>query len=58
MAQDNLPHPNDRTKFFDTKEEAIDWLKQRGGGEVKQRNAGVVYVFGEPVRVWKIVASI
>jgi len=52
FAQDNQSHPNHRAKYFYTKEEAEQWLKERGGGTIKRRNGGVVYVGGEPVPVW------
>ena len=50
-----------RAKYFDTLDEAKDWLKEQGGGTVKQRNAEVVSSSGcglervdfEPLlRVW------
>ncbi len=53
FAQNNkLDAYNHRSKYFWTLEEAEAWLKSEGGGTVKKRNAKVVYVFGEPIRVW------
>jgi hypothetical protein len=59
FAQNNkLDAFNHRAKNFWTIEEAEEWLKTEGGGTVKKRNAGVVYVFGEPVRVWGEVLNV
>lgn len=59
FAQNNkLDAFNHRAKYFWTLEEAESWLKLEGGGTIKKRNAGVVYVFDEPVRVWKDVSHV
>ncbi len=58
FAQDNNKHPDHRASYFWTLEEAECWLKKSGGGAIKKRNAGVVYVFGEPVRVWGEVLNV
>gem|GEM_PF-1854689 len=59
FAQNNkLDGFNHRAKYFWTLEEAEDWLRTEGGGTVKKRNAGVVNVFGEEIRVWKDIADV
>jgi hypothetical protein len=53
-----------KAKYFFDKQEAIDWVEEQGGGEVKARNArtmegsgyGLEYVeFNPPIRVWGVV---
>lgn len=58
FAQDNNKNNAHRAKYFHTLEEATAWLETRGGGTVKKRNAGVVYVFDQPIRVWGEVAKV
>lgn len=59
FAQNNkLDAFNHRAKYFWTLEEAECWLMSEDGGTVKKRNASVVYVFGEPVRVWGEVKNV
>ena len=58
FAQDNHQHPNHRAKYFWTLEEAQEWLLSRGGGTVNKRNAAVVYINEESVRVWAEVLNV
>ena len=59
FAQNNkLDAFNHRAKHFWTLEEAEEWLKNEGGGTIKKRNAHVVYVCGESIRVWGEVKDV
>ncbi|MGD1714490.1 hypothetical protein [Hydrocoleum sp. CS-953] len=59
FAQNNKLDPYDHgAKYFWTLEEAEAWLRSENGGTVKKRNAEVVYVFGEPIRVWGEVLKV
>jgi hypothetical protein len=58
FAQDNNKHPDHKAAYFWTLDEARDWLVGRGGGTIKKRNAAVVHVFGDPVRVWGEVENV
>lgn len=51
--------PNHSAAYFWTLEEAVEWLKVRGGGTVSQRNAGICHdpFIGE-IRVWGIVRHV
>ena len=58
FAQDNNQHPDHRAAYFWTIKEAEDWLKNRGGGTIKKRGAGVTCVMGEPIRTWGEVKNV
>ncbi|MEQ8995374.1 MAG: hypothetical protein RID53_02585 [Coleofasciculus sp. B1-GNL1-01] len=59
FAQNNkLDGFNHRAKYFWTLEEARNWLKSEGGGTIKKRNAGVVYSFDTPIRVWAGIEAV
>ncbi len=59
FAQNNkLDAFNHKAKHFWNIKEAEEWLKSVGGGTIKKRNAGVVYIFGESIRVWKDIKDV
>lgn len=58
FAQTHLG-PKHAAKHFWTLEEATEWLKERGGGTVKKRNAGRVQdPFVGEIRTWGVVADV
>jgi hypothetical protein len=59
FAQNNkLDAFNHRAKHFWSMEEAEEWLRTEGGGTIAKRNADVVYVLGDPIRVWGVVKNV
>ena len=59
FAQNSYNDNRHRSKGFWTLEEAEEWLKNNGGGTVKERNAAVVYdCFCGFIRGWGEVSHI
>lgn len=48
-----------KAKYFDTLEDARQWLSQNGGGTIKKRNAGIVRdPFIGDLRVWGVIEEV